>query len=74
MTNEGKKLTKLCYDLEEKFAANSPIRIELLNLAERTVYYAPVFTLFGLSEINKSTFLALISTLATYLIVTIQFK
>nr|CAH7750358.1 unnamed protein product [Callosobruchus chinensis] len=70
---EGRRVLKTCYILEDKFPIKSPIRQELLDLIDQAHYHLPVFTAFDLFELNRCTFLALISVLTTYFIVSIQF-
>nr|CAI5860281.1 unnamed protein product [Callosobruchus analis] len=70
---EGRRVLKTCYTLEDKFPIRSPIRRELLDLIAQVHYHTPIFTAFDLFELNRCTFLALISVLTTYFIVSIQF-
>lgn len=73
-TKEGRKLITLCYDLEENFPMRSPIRKELLELADEAVYFTPRFVSVGLFTIDRSLLLSMVTTIATYLIVIIQFN
>ncbi|CAH1986464.1 unnamed protein product [Acanthoscelides obtectus] len=70
---EGRTVLTTCYILEDKFPIKSPVRQELLELIDQVHYHAPVFTAFDLFELNRRTFLVLISVLTTYFIVSIQF-
>ncbi|KAJ8918639.1 hypothetical protein NQ315_013145 [Exocentrus adspersus] len=75
LTNyEGKKIIKLCYNLEEKFSMNSPIRHELLELAEQAKFFAPRFVSVGLFDIKRKMLLSMMTTITTYIIVIIQYN
>ncbi|KAG5894160.1 hypothetical protein JTB14_001856 [Gonioctena quinquepunctata] len=71
---EGKMIINISYNLEQKFGIESPIRMELLELAEYVRYRRPTFILLGMFELNRRTLLSMVSCLTTYLIIIIQFN
>ncbi|RZC41106.1 7tm 7 domain containing protein, partial [Asbolus verrucosus] len=73
-TRESKKIVMLCYKIQQHCVANSIERKELIYLAEVTSASVPTFTAAGFFEINRNTFLGILSATTTYLIIIIQFN
>lgn len=71
---EGNRIIKLCYNLGENFPLKSPIRDELLELAEQAKYFSPKFISVGLFNINRRILLSMVTTITTYVIIIIQFN
>lgn len=72
--NEGKTTVNLCYLLQEQVATKSEEREELMKLANIAEARLPTFTAAGYFEINKSVLMNIFGTVATYIIVLIQFN
>ncbi|CAG9864027.1 unnamed protein product [Phyllotreta striolata] len=73
-TNQGKHFIRIAYLMEEHYTINSPIRLELIKIAELAENYLPKYIILGLVDVTASTIISLITTLSTYLLIVIQFN
>lgn len=71
---ESKKLLVTCYRMEQLLPPFSNEKEELMSLENVLKTKRPTFTAAGFFEIKKSTLLSLLSTTATYFVVSIQFS
>ncbi|XP_044254770.1 gustatory receptor 68a-like [Tribolium madens] len=69
-----KKISSVCYKLQEDFDDNSRERRELILFAKEILDNPVKFTASDFFEINRSTFFGIISVTTTYLIILIQFN
>ena len=71
---EAQKIIDVCFQLQEEYNAESREAKALNKLLNHAKNFKPKFTASGFFKLNKSVVLTVVANVATYLIITVQFK